>query len=494
MFCVKCGAELSEGALFCDKCGKKVRKSKREIASIKTIGNMTKDILKGNIGKCVIVAVALVILVSGIYSVSCHLIGKKQQKIVDFVKNYIPEETGKNCSYGQYLEYQHDTVYFRYVDEEKETIGVGVYMKEVNGELVTCDIPSGPDVDFVEARCMDKDESGQLIAETLIVYYFMLTDEGNVSFLGTAELEGDKMAWHGYDKQLIQTISIVYPENEIIGQDIITTTQEEWQNAYKKIIKEAEEVFPAQKYFSYYSLFDVDKDGVPELFLKTGTCEADYQFEIYSFYEKSNRAEVIDVLSGSHSSLCGFGDESAFLLHSGHQGYEVITKYTYKNGKIKEEELFSGLVENYHNTISVPYYQLNDYTGLEWMGNIPDDNQRVLDNSALINGEQLTNSNFEEKVFFVKRDAWYDNGVFRGFLDWYGLGDTVNVEDAYLGTNITAFSVPEYGWTEFDIYKIVADDGWCDYYFVPIGEYGAPTVYRFVEGAENLVWVWSGVQ
>ena len=55
---------------------------------------------------------------------------------------------------------------------------------------------------------------------------------------------------------------------------------------YKKIIKEAEEVFPAQKYFSYYSLFDVDKDGVPELFLKTGTCEADYQFEIYSFYEK----------------------------------------------------------------------------------------------------------------------------------------------------------------------------------------------------------------
>ncbi|MBQ6372845.1 MAG: hypothetical protein IJJ22_06970, partial [Oscillospiraceae bacterium] len=63
-----------------------------------------------------------------------------------------------------------------------------------------------------------------------------------------------------------------------------------WESAYASILNEkwaqimaAEEADPDYLGECTYTLYDIDKDQVPELILKLGTCEADYHGEIYTF-------------------------------------------------------------------------------------------------------------------------------------------------------------------------------------------------------------------
>ena len=46
-----------------------------------------------------------------------------------------------------------------------------------------------------------------------------------------------------------------------------------------------------------YFLYDIDKDGVKELLLLNGTCEADYVYKIYTIGNGS--ARYIDEVNGS---------------------------------------------------------------------------------------------------------------------------------------------------------------------------------------------------
>ncbi|MCC8136421.1 MAG: zinc ribbon domain-containing protein [Ruminococcus sp.] len=58
--------------------------------------------------------------------------------------------------------------------------------------------------------------------------------------------------------------------------------------------------------YSEFYLFDADQDGVDELILKAGTCEADTIYEFYTIED----GEIVDLgsISGSHSSLAVDGD------------------------------------------------------------------------------------------------------------------------------------------------------------------------------------------
>ena len=54
------------------------------------------------------------------------------------------------------------------------------------------------------------------------------------------------------------------------------------------------------EYNDYY-LYDMDGDGVKELLLQEGTCEADYMYQVYTI---ANGAAVsLGELSGGHTSV-----------------------------------------------------------------------------------------------------------------------------------------------------------------------------------------------
>lgn len=268
----------------------------------------------------------------------------------------------------------------------------------------------------------------------------------------------------------------------------------DWGQAYFDVVADAMKEFPQYQYSCSYSVFDIDKDGTPELFLKVGTCEADYQLKLYRY--ANGTADCFATLWASHAVFCGLGDQKAFLIDSGRQGYEVVTKYSYANGELNEEILFEGAVQNYHEFSYLTSFELDDLSGLEWTANEPDNNQSVLDNYSFENNvvaeAEITSDNFEQVVPLNKRNDWYDNGIFSSYFA--SCDHQSNVTWEYIGTTPDSFGLSYYDYTEVDVFRVDFPDGWKTYLFVPYNENigNPPVVFLFFDSNEVPMEIWNG--
>ena len=86
-----------------------------------------------------------------------------------------------------------------------------------------------------------------------------------------------------------------------------------------------------------YSLYDVDGDGVPELFVRYGDCEAAYTTQCYTF--RDGKIVCIGEFRSGHSSLYTCPDKSAVLRHEGHMGYAELYEYPMEGGVLTEERV-----------------------------------------------------------------------------------------------------------------------------------------------------------
>jgi hypothetical protein len=82
-----------------------------------------------------------------------------------------------------------------------------------------------------------------------------------------------------------------------------------------------------------YCLFDMNTDGIPELIVKTGTCEADYTITFYTY--KNNAITVVgDGFSGGHSSFCYDSDTKQFCTKYGQMGVGGIEWYAFDGNTV----------------------------------------------------------------------------------------------------------------------------------------------------------------
>ena len=82
-----------------------------------------------------------------------------------------------------------------------------------------------------------------------------------------------------------------------------------------------------------YAFRDLDADGIPELILKYGSCEADYQIHIYRFDEDCELKDL-GVFGGGHTSFCYDENTGDFVILWGHMGAASIMYYGWENGTI----------------------------------------------------------------------------------------------------------------------------------------------------------------
>lgn len=91
--------------------------------------------------------------------------------------------------------------------------------------------------------------------------------------------------------------------------------------------------------YSYYMLHDMDGNGVPELIIRSGTCEADFMFEFFSY---NNGIVSCGTTGAGHSSLAAPDDGTGLLVCWQHMGYESRYLITLKDYKINRTVLFEG--------------------------------------------------------------------------------------------------------------------------------------------------------
>lgn len=86
-----------------------------------------------------------------------------------------------------------------------------------------------------------------------------------------------------------------------------------------------------------YALRDLDVDGIPELILKYGTCEADFSIHIYRFDEECELQDL-GVFGGGHTSFCYDENTGNFVLLWGHMGSASIMYNVWENGTLKQTD------------------------------------------------------------------------------------------------------------------------------------------------------------
>lgn len=154
----------------------------------------------------------------------------------------------------------------------------------------------------------------------------------------------------------------------------------DWRQAYAFMLDDIMFEFPDYQYNLNYALYDIDENSIPEMFVKVGTCEADYSYRVFTMSEESSDVGLIDTLPASHASICGIQTKNSFLLWGGHMGYEWISQITLSNNKFTEIQIFDAEVEDYHELEPIATYEMNDRSGLNWSGNRLENNQQILDN------------------------------------------------------------------------------------------------------------------
>lgn len=99
-----------------------------------------------------------------------------------------------------------------------------------------------------------------------------------------------------------------------------------------------------------YFLYDITENDIPELWIKTGTCEADYTLMVYTY--ESGKCKNICERPAGHSV---FYEGSDYILQQyAHQGFATWVKLTYNGSKITEKTIFEEDINGTDNDYKQP--------------------------------------------------------------------------------------------------------------------------------------------
>ena len=102
---------------------------------------------------------------------------------------------------------------------------------------------------------------------------------------------------------------------------------EDINNAYMETISalhsELSYNFKYDDYIRIHSiaLYDINKDGINEMFVKVGGCEANYIYFVFTYV--NGKVDMLGSFSGGHSSLFEYTGNGVSLYYV-NQGYEVL--------------------------------------------------------------------------------------------------------------------------------------------------------------------------
>lgn len=115
-----------------------------------------------------------------------------------------------------------------------------------------------------------------------------------------------------------------------------------------------------------YSLYDINHDGIIELIIKNGTCEADYTYSIYTY---ANKLFYIGNISASHADLAIDPDGIGIYRNTAHMGVQYVDRIMLEGIKLKEENVMEPTEfpqgQDYIEYESIPYYNYDDDTGFK---------------------------------------------------------------------------------------------------------------------------------
>lgn len=125
--------------------------------------------------------------------------------------------------------------------------------------------------------------------------------------------------------------------NDSIYQTYIT----QLNKACNKVKQDSKNDSTTMQFNPTYIVYDIDKNGVKELIVKTGICEADYTYEFYTY---QNGLVLLGTAHAGHSGLYIPNDNNGLYLRycppPGDMCYVSLYRLTINKNQIKQETLY----------------------------------------------------------------------------------------------------------------------------------------------------------
>lgn len=193
----------------------------------------------------------------------------------------------------------------------------------------------------------------------------------NIGWMGWAK-NGESAGTAGFGYRLEGIKIMVVPKEVDPPPSSVTPFKDaaipQYKDAYKKVVYQLfvqnGKDYGYSQYACPYSLFDIDSNGIPELFVKKGSGESNYEYQVYTF--ENDQAKFIGTTIGGHSMLFGKTNATSgeLLLRMAHMGYQQINEIGYANGSITrniilDEEVSTG-ADYFKTDYPVPWAYARD--------------------------------------------------------------------------------------------------------------------------------------
>ncbi len=138
--------------------------------------------------------------------------------------------------------------------------------------------------------------------------------------------------------------------------------EEPWRAAYITLLGEQPTGVSAEANATGYKLYDIDKDGIPELIIEYGSYEANHRAAIYTY--QGGVSPLTENINLSHCSLGTWPGGNGMLLYGSHMGNSWTSRLYQADNKLAVESLSSAqgeidLQAQVPGTVSLQTYQLS---------------------------------------------------------------------------------------------------------------------------------------
>ena len=299
-------------------------------------------------------------------------------------KNILGQHADSSCT----MEINGNTYYIYGADEDENGIANTIHMFTLDNDV---DYYLYRSKDVFDATLNQDIYAGTYTIEELNTVITLWYEEESESFYymsideQTLETSTDTAVCTGFLGYQVMSPDFIIDYTSYImdGDDILITIPGISPYSYSCTFEAAENSKSVNYYAAYqyvledayenygesceYALYDIDNDGIKELIVSEGTCNADWTNDVYCVNENG-----LALLIGSFARpvvLYEATDGSGIYAVWGNQGLEEVTQITKSGSELKEELILSDSIAydewyiTYPNEIATAY--VNDYSLLE---------------------------------------------------------------------------------------------------------------------------------
>lgn len=168
-------------------------------------------------------------------------------------------------------------------------------------------------------------------------------------------------------------------QTELIKTQKIKEVVLSYKDSYKKIINDEIERFRKNVGSNFsidYTLFDMDSDGIPELLMRSGTCEADSLISIYT-YKNNKYSQIGNNIGGSHTHFAFDYIANQIVLCNSHMGNITLSWYDIDgNGNLRflidtsssgnDYNTYAVFMKSY-NVLNYPFVSYSNSSDITWV-------------------------------------------------------------------------------------------------------------------------------